>query len=150
MAGDARNAAALPDARAVDLGRALRQRGYQVPQQLTLGWYLRWYASAGQWMYVWYGRMDADVGQGLELPSAHLAVAVVKLQSLLCTMRRSAMLDCEWHLGQVFMAAERLYAFKGLSGKLGPIGVHVSLLAIMAGVPLTLPATGPACASLDV
>ena len=45
------------------------------------------------------------------------------------------MLDCQWHLGQVFMAAERLYAFKGLSGKLGPIGVHVSLLAIMAGLP---------------
>ena len=27
-----------------------------------------------------------------------------------------------------------LYAFKGLAGKLGPIGVHASMLAVMAGV----------------
>ncbi|KAK9792693.1 hypothetical protein WJX73_002523 [Symbiochloris irregularis] len=29
-----------------------------------------------------------------------------------------------------------LYAFKGLAGKIGPIGVHASMLAIMAGVSL--------------
>jgi cytochrome c biogenesis protein ResB len=31
-------------------------------------------------------------------------------------------------------AQGKLYGFKGLVGKLGPIGVHASLLAIMAGV----------------
>lgn len=35
---------------------------------------------------------------------------------------------------QVFIKDGSLYAFKGLAGKLGPIGVHASMLAIMAGV----------------
>ena len=34
---------------------------------------------------------------------------------------------------QVFMRQEQLYAFKGLAGKYGPLGVHASMLAIMAG-----------------
>eukprot|EP00887_Chlorella_sp_A99_P002598 scaffold6.g2598.t1 len=37
---------------------------------------------------------------------------------------------------QVFLREGRLYAFKGLAGKLGPMGVHASMLAIMAGVAL--------------
>ena len=36
---------------------------------------------------------------------------------------------------QVFLRGQRLYAFKGLAGRMGPIGVHASLLAIMAGEP---------------
>lgn len=41
---------------------------------------------------------------------------------------------------QVFLEKGSLYAFKGLAGKLGPIGVHASMLAIMAGVrPLLHP-----------
>ena len=37
---------------------------------------------------------------------------------------------------QVFVSQDRgrLYGFKGLAGRLGPIGVHASMLAIMAGV----------------
>lgn len=36
---------------------------------------------------------------------------------------------------QVFVNTKgSLYAFKGLAGRLGPIGVHASMLAIMAGV----------------
>jgi cytochrome c biogenesis protein len=35
---------------------------------------------------------------------------------------------------QVFVRDGAMYAFKGLSGKLGPIGVHASMLAVMAGV----------------
>ncbi len=30
-------------------------------------------------------------------------------------------------------AGQSLYAFKGLAGRLGPIGVHASMLAVMAG-----------------
>ncbi|KAK9825449.1 hypothetical protein WJX81_001648 [Elliptochloris bilobata] len=35
---------------------------------------------------------------------------------------------------QVFVRDGALYAFRGLGGKLGPIGVHAAMLAIMAGV----------------
>lgn len=36
---------------------------------------------------------------------------------------------------QVFLdRTGAMYAFKGLAGRLGPIGVHASMLAIMAGV----------------
>ena len=35
---------------------------------------------------------------------------------------------------QVFVRDGALYAFKGLGGKLGPIGVHASMVAIMLGV----------------
>ena len=36
---------------------------------------------------------------------------------------------------QVFINAEgALYSFKGLVGRLGPIGVHASMLAILGGV----------------
>ena len=31
------------------------------------------------------------------------------------------------------MRQDHLYAFKGLAGKYGPLGVHASMLAIMAG-----------------
>lgn len=34
---------------------------------------------------------------------------------------------------QVFFKDGRLYGFKGLAGKLGPIGVHASMLLCMAG-----------------
>ena len=34
---------------------------------------------------------------------------------------------------QVFMRDTSLYAFKGLAGKYGPLGVHASMLAVMAG-----------------
>jgi cytochrome c biogenesis protein len=34
---------------------------------------------------------------------------------------------------QVFMQDGRLYGFKGLAGKLGPIGVHASMLLCMVG-----------------
>lgn len=34
---------------------------------------------------------------------------------------------------QVFLKQGSLYAFKGLVGRLGPIGVHASMLLIMAG-----------------
>lgn len=37
---------------------------------------------------------------------------------------------------QVFRQGSSLYAFKGLAGRLGPIGVHASMLAIMAGVAI--------------
>lgn len=37
---------------------------------------------------------------------------------------------------QVFRNGPSLYAFKGLAGRLGPIGVHASMLAIMAGVAI--------------
>lgn len=37
---------------------------------------------------------------------------------------------------QVFRKGPSLYAFKGLAGRLGPIGVHASMLAIMAGVAI--------------
>lgn len=37
---------------------------------------------------------------------------------------------------QVFCKGPSLYAFKGLAGRLGPIGVHASMLAIMAGVAI--------------
>ena len=36
----------------------------------------------------------------------------------------------------VFLQQGSLYAFKGLAGKLAPIGVHLSLLAIIAGAAL--------------
>ena len=36
---------------------------------------------------------------------------------------------------QVFLNADgAMYAFKGLAGRLGPIGVHASMLGILAGV----------------
>lgn len=38
---------------------------------------------------------------------------------------------------QVFRKDTTLYAFKGLAGKLGPIGVHIALLMILAGVSLS-------------
>jgi cytochrome c biogenesis protein len=34
----------------------------------------------------------------------------------------------------VFVRDGALYGFKGLAGRLGPIGVHASMLAIMGGV----------------
>lgn len=34
---------------------------------------------------------------------------------------------------QVFVQGPQLYAFKGLAGKLGPIGVHAALLLVLAG-----------------
>lgn len=34
---------------------------------------------------------------------------------------------------QVFLREGSLYAFKGLAGKLGPIGVHAAMLLIMGG-----------------
>jgi cytochrome c biogenesis protein ResB len=34
---------------------------------------------------------------------------------------------------QVFLQRGSLYAFKGLAGRLGPIGVHAAMLLIMAG-----------------
>ena len=34
---------------------------------------------------------------------------------------------------QVFVRDTSLYAFKGLAGKYGPLGVHASMLAVMAG-----------------
>lgn len=37
---------------------------------------------------------------------------------------------------QVFRQGPSLYAFKGLAGRLGPIGVHASMLAIMLGVAI--------------
>ena len=36
---------------------------------------------------------------------------------------------------QVFVRDTSLYAFKGLAGKYGPLGVHASMLAVMAGMP---------------
>ena len=39
---------------------------------------------------------------------------------------------------QVFVKQGSLYAFKGLAGKLGPLGVHASMLAIMAGAGLSV------------
>ena len=36
---------------------------------------------------------------------------------------------------QVFVRDTSLYAFKGLAGKYGPLGVHASMLAVMAGTP---------------
>lgn len=39
-----------------------------------------------------------------------------------------------YHELQVFVRDGALYAFKGLAGRLGPIGVHASMLAIMGGV----------------
>ena len=36
----------------------------------------------------------------------------------------------------MFRKGPSLYAFKGLAGRLGPIGVHASMLAIMAGVAI--------------
>ena len=38
---------------------------------------------------------------------------------------------------QVFVEGDQLYAFKGLAGKLAPIGVHLSMLLIMAGATLS-------------
>lgn len=35
---------------------------------------------------------------------------------------------------QIFVKDGALYAFKGLAGKIGPIGVHASMLAVMAGI----------------
>jgi hypothetical protein len=40
---------------------------------------------------------------------------------------------------QVFVRGGALYAFRGLGGKLGPIGVHAAMLAIMAGAPRRRP-----------
>lgn len=34
---------------------------------------------------------------------------------------------------RVFISGQRLYGFKGLAGRLGPIGVHMALLACIAG-----------------
>lgn len=44
------------------------------------------------------------------------------------------------HGFQVFAKGPTLYAFKGLPGRLAPIGVHAALLLIMAGIlfPLVL------------
>ena len=39
---------------------------------------------------------------------------------------------------QVFLRDGSLYAFKGLAGKLGPIGVHAAMLLVMAGALLPL------------
>lgn len=35
---------------------------------------------------------------------------------------------------QLFVKDDALYGFKGLGGKIGPIGVHASMLAVMAGI----------------
>lgn len=35
---------------------------------------------------------------------------------------------------EVFLKEGRLYGFKGLAGRLGPIGVHASMLLVMAGI----------------
>jgi len=35
---------------------------------------------------------------------------------------------------QIFIQDGALYAFKGLAGRIGPIGVHASMLAVMAGI----------------
>jgi cytochrome c biogenesis protein len=37
------------------------------------------------------------------------------------------------HAPQVFVQGPSLYAFKGLAGKLGPIGVHAAMLMVLAG-----------------
>ena len=34
---------------------------------------------------------------------------------------------------QVFVQDKSLYAFKGLAGKIGPIGVHIAMLLVLAG-----------------
>ena len=41
------------------------------------------------------------------------------------------------HGYEVFARGGSLYAFKGLAGRLAPIGVHAALLLIMAGRTLT-------------
>jgi hypothetical protein len=38
---------------------------------------------------------------------------------------------------QVFLQDGQLYAFKGLAGRLGPIGVHIALLMCLAGKQMT-------------
>ena len=43
---------------------------------------------------------------------------------------------------QVFVRDGALYAFRGLGGKLGPIGVHAAMLAIMGGAHFT---RSPSC-----
>ena len=44
---------------------------------------------------------------------------------------------------KVFLRGGSMYAFKGLAGKLGPIGVHAAMLLVMAGTPAaqTLPSS---------
>ena len=49
---------------------------------------------------------------------------------------------------QVFVKGPCLYAFKGLSGRFAPIGVHVAMILIMAGGTLT--ASGSFKGSVDV
>jgi cytochrome c biogenesis protein len=39
---------------------------------------------------------------------------------------------------QVFLQDGQLYAFKGLAGRLGPIGVHIALLMCLAGEVLLI------------
>lgn len=47
---------------------------------------------------------------------------------------------------QVFLKERSLYAFKGLAGKLGPIGVHAAMLLVMAGALQPLPPRLTQCA----
>lgn len=49
---------------------------------------------------------------------------------------------------QVFLKGPSLYAFKGLAGRLAPIGVHLALLLIMGGA--TISATGSFRGSVTV
>ena len=39
---------------------------------------------------------------------------------------------------KVFLRGPSMYAFKGLAGKLGPIGVHAAMLLVMAGMAAAL------------
>lgn len=49
---------------------------------------------------------------------------------------------------QVFLKGPSLYAFKGLAGRLAPIGVHLAMLLIMVGG--TMSATGSFRGSVNV
>lgn len=65
-------------------------------------------------------------------------------------LRLSRLLSVIFHYCflQVFLKGPSLYAFKGLSGRFAPIGVHLALLLVMAGG--TLSATGSFRGSVTV
>lgn len=83
----------------------------------------------------------AKLEQAVTLPNADLkdvAAELAQRKYYIFRQVRHAMLMCQYTHIQLShrqsSQGTQLYAFKGLAGKLGPVGVHASMLGIIAGV----------------
>ena len=102
----------LPAARLADVGAALAARNYQA-------------SVCG--VCVGRGGVGGSAGCG------ERAAALARVHHAAAVPPTPLHPPTPTQLPQVFVKGERLYAFKGLAGKLGPIGVHASMLLAMAG-----------------